>query len=403
MKITDYKRLIVERSNDFLHDNTSGIIVKTPDEIGQNVYGVYIGRLFNSTFTKEPFEEKVNLDTNKCLNSINKNIGNTSATSSNYIHLTMFSVYNLSMPRLIKGEKILIGMIDQDIKSIYIKPFCRDQIRNRPTDTLEMYVPASNNYDGNFLDDNDKYYLKLDSVNKNIRLHMSDAQGEVSKYDLIIDGNNGNISITDGSRSFTISTNNDEIFISNEAGSSIVIREDIIDMSCAKFYLKATESINIESPKMEAEIKDSTTLKTEKFTGEMTNVSTSGEKITEEYEKVTINTSNKREITCPKSIIDGLVSISDWLNANGGISFGGPTDRAPMPTVPQISSSGVATFAGAPSQMLAKWPPLMQLLTQIAIKLDTVGTNPLFPVPAPVIAPLITSLNSQIGSTAAKG
>jgi hypothetical protein len=35
--------------------------------------------------------------------------------------------------------------------------------------------------------------------------------------------------------------------------------------------------------------------------------------------------------------------------------------------------------------------------------LDTVGTNPLFPVPAPVIAPLITSLNSQIGSTAAKG
>lgn len=402
MKISDYKRLIVQRSNEFLNNDSVGIIVKTAEELKENRYGVYINRLMSGTYLKEPYEEKVKLDSSKCLNSVNKKIGDTEVTSSNFIVLSMFNVYNLSMPRLIKGERVSIGMIDQDIKSIYIRPFYRDQVKNRPTDTLEMYVPASGNYDGADMDDTNKYYLRMDSVSKTVRLHMSDGNNEVSQYDLIFDGTNGNISLTDGKRSITINTKNDEIFMVNENNSMISLRKDTIDISTGKFYLKAKDSITIESPKKEETIKDSYHIKTDKYEGEMKNYSIKGDKMVEEYDTVKIDNTKKRELTCPKTIVKGLVSVSDWINANGGISFGGPKDRAPMPTVPQISKSGNMTLSGPSSYMLTKLPPLLQVLTQIGIKLDTVGASPVVGAMPPTIAALVASMTSQLGAAKAK-
>lgn len=402
MKIADYKKLLVERSNEFINNDSIGIILKTAEELKENRYGVFIGRLMSGTYPKDPYEEKVKLDSNKCLNSINKKIGDDEVTSSNFIVLSMFSVYNLSMPRLIKGERVSIGMIDQDIKSIYIRPFYRDQIKYRPTDTLEMYVPASGNYDGADMDDTNKYYLRLDSVSKTIRLHMSDGNDEVAQYDLIFDGTNGNISLSDGKRNITMNTKNDEIFLVNEENSMITLRKDTIDITTGKFYLKAKDSITIESPKMEETIKDSISITTDKYTGKLKDYSIEGKKMAEKYETVKIDNTKKRELTCPKTIVKGLVSVSDWINANGGISFGGPKDSAPMPTVPQIDKKGNMVLSGPSSIMLVKLNPLLTLLTQIGIKLDLVGTNPKWPVTAPMIAPLIASNASQLGAVKAK-
>jgi len=403
MKITDYKKLLVERSNDFIKDNMTGIVVKTAEEIGQNVYGVYIGQLMYGTYYNDgPYEKDVSLDTNKCLNSINKKVGEKSVTASNYIHLTMFSVYNLSMPRLIKGENVLIGIIDQDIKSIYIKPFNRNQIKNRPTDTLEMFVPSSGKYEGEFLDDDNKYYVKLDSVAKTIRIHMSDSNGEVSKYDINIDGTNGNITLTDSVRTISLNTENDEIIMSNESGSTIAIRKEIIDMSCDKFYLKAKESINIECPKTEAKL-DNVQLTTETFKGDVDKLTLKGSKQEETYDKAIIKNSSKREITSPMTAVDGAMDISDNVNIRKAISFGAPKGQSPLPTNATIKSDGSAVFDPLLGMPVARAQPLVTLLTQIAMKLDLVGANPMFLVPAPVLSPMVASMSMQIPAPKIKG
>lgn len=59
-------------------------------------------------------------------------------------------------------------------------------------------------------------------------------------------------------------------------------------------------------------------------------------------------------------------------------------------------------LSGPSSIMLVKLNPLLTLLTQIGIKLDLVGANPKYPVPAPMIAPLIASNASQLGAVKAK-
>jgi len=404
MRISDFKKLKVERSSDFIKDDMCGIIVKTPEEIEKNVYGVYIGQLMYGTYTDQgPYEKDVDISSNKCLNSINKKIGDSAVKASNYIHLTMFSVYNISMPRLIKGENVLVGLIDQDIKSMYIKPFSRDQIRYRPTDTIENYVPASGKYDGDFLNDDNKYYSKLDSVSKTIRIHMSDANGEVSKYDITIDGTNGTISITDSIRSILLNTKDDEIVMSNEAGSTIALRKEIIDIKCEKFFLKATDSMTIECPKTEATL-DDIKQTTDTYNATVDKYTIEGTKMKETFDKAIIDNSNNRAITCPNTLYDGRVGVTGWVCANGGIAFGAPKNNDPLPVTPKVDSKGFANFDGSPAaMMLVKFPPLLQLLLQMAIKIDIMGTNPKFPVTAPVIAPMLASLQGQMFTKSVKG
>ena len=402
MILKDYKNLILERSNDFLRDNTGGTVVKLPDDIGKNVYGVFIPRMMMGIpIDNGPFENAVNLSNGKCLNSDDKKFGASSVISSNYILLTMDTIYNLSMPKLICGENVTIGVIDQDIKSIYIKPFCRDQILNRPDDVMEMYVPASGKYKGDELSDANTYYMRCDSQNKKIRIHMSKANGEVSTYDIIIDGDSGYMSMSDGDRSFIINTNNDELVMSNKAETVCAIRGDTIDYTCKKFYLNAKDEIKIQSPKYTAEIKDSITTTTKEYTGNHDKMTIKGDKIIEEYTEAKI-TNTSRDIKSDTTSYDGLVEVSGALNANGGMSFGAPPGMDPIVPNPQVSAQGMANFAGPAGLMLAKAPPLMSLLTIIAAQADAAGLAGKPPVP-PMASVAVAMLGSQISSVSVKG
>lgn len=400
MRLKDYKNLVLERSNDFIKDNSVGIIVKTAEEIGENRYGVHIPRLMMGTETKKgPFEEEVDIDTNKCLNSINKNVGETSVIASNYIHLTMFAVYNISMPKLICGEKVNIGVVDQDIKSMYIKPFSRDQIKHRPSDILEMYVPASGNHNGEDLSDDNKYYMRFDSESQLIRIHMSNANGEVSEYDIGLDGSNGAITLTDGTRSITLNTKSDEIFMVNEAESTVALRKDSIELLTGKLYVKADENIEIESPKMNAKI-DNVKLDIKELKGIIDNLKVEGKKLTENYTKTNI-TNTKRNITSPVTSMDGLLAVTGYV-CPGGIGFGSVPGKKPLPIDPQIDKNGFANFAGVTGSPLAKAPQLMQLLTVMATMLDSMAVAPVVPIPPAAIQTLST-LSSQIISPKVKG
>lgn len=399
MRISSYKNLVIERSNQFIKDNSVGIVVKTAEEIGENVYGIFIGRMMQGVYTQSgPLEEVVNIESNKCLNSVNRNIGQTSATSSNFIHLNMYAPYNLSMPRLILGERVLVGVIDQDIKSLYIKPFNRDKIKYRPSDILEMYVPASGNYDGEDLSDINKYYVRCDSVNKVIRIHMSNANGEVSQYDLVLDGTNGSASLTDGIRSFVINTANDEILMTNEAGSSITLRESAIDIVCANLYIRASEAISVESPRATLEITDVEQV-SDTFSGEIGSVSLVGDSYTEEFSSASL-TNDKREVHSAKILLEGVTTCTEPMSSSG-INFNGGSGRN-MPVDPNITGDGIASLSGPSSMALAKCPPLNQILTQMCVLIDAAGSAGPAILPPTAVAS-VSPMLGQLMSTSAKG
>lgn len=403
MRITDFKNLKVERSSDFIKDDMAGIIVKTPEEIGKNVYGVYIGQMFFGTFTDQgPYENKVDISSNRCLNSVNKTIGEDSVTSSNFIHLTMFNVYNMSMPRLIKGENVLVGLIDQDIKSIYIKPFNRNQIKYRPTDILETFVPASGTYNGDDLTDENKYFVKMDSVNKTIRIHMSNANGEIAKYDITIDGENGSLSLSDGVRNIVMNTQDDEIVLTNEAKSAIVLRKETIDINCEKFYLRATDSMEIECPNTKA-ILDTVNIESDTVNGKIDSLTLEGSEMKETYDKAIIDNSDKRNITCPTTVQDGHLTVTGYVCPNKGIGFKTKKGVDPNSTKPMVNSKGQANFAGTSGKMVVLGPPLIQLLTQMVTKIEAISKNPKFPVVAPVLTPIFQVAKKQMVSKNIKG
>lgn len=402
MKIKEYKNLVLDRSNDFLKDNTLGIVMKLPDDIKQNVYGIYIPRIMMGVVVKDgPFEKVQKLSSGKCFNSNNSIFGEDEIIYSNYILLTMDTIYNLSMPKLILGENVTIGIIDQDINSMYIKPFCRDQILNRPDDVMQMYVPSSGKYDGEDLTDKNTYYIKLDSQNKIIRLHMSNSNGEVSEYDLTINGSDGLLTMTDGKRSFIINTKNDEVTLSNEAKTIVALRGDTVDISCKKYLVNAEDSIEFTSKKFITTIDDKITFTTKEFEGALDTMKIKGDKLVEDYTKTEI-TNKTRKVTSNTTTVDGLMEVSDWLNANGGIGFGALPGKAPLPVNAQITGKGIANFAGAPGMPLVKGTPLLTLLTAIAAQADAAGSaGPAIVPPTASIA--VQTLGQMITSTTAKG
>lgn len=400
MKISDYKNLILTRSNDFISNNMTGTIVKTPDELTVNMYGVYIPRLVPAVDnSKGPFEEKIKIKTSKCLNEENVNIGDSEVIHSNYILLTMNMMYNMSMPKLIRGEQVDIGVIDKDIKSLYIKPVSRNQVKNRPIDVMEMYVPASGNYDGGDLTDNNKYFVRCDSENKFIRIHMSNANGEVSSYDITIDGGSGNMSLTDGNRSIIMNTNNDEIILSNEAGSTIALREDMIDITCEKLYINAKERMEINCPKTKATL-DDIELISKTTEAKIDSLEIKGKKIVEDYKNCEI-TNKKRSITSPTTYVDGLVTVTGYI-CPGGVGFGAPPNKKPLPTQPQITKQGMANFKGAGGLPLVKGQPLLNLLTVMCAQLDATSSAPVAVVP-PMSSTTLALVASSLVSTNVKG
>jgi len=398
MKITDYRKLVLERSNDFVKDGMVGVVLKTAEEIGKNVYGIYINRLMMGVKTiNGPYEEVVTLDENKCLNSVNKEIGDDKVVLSNFVHLTYHAAYNLSMPRLIKGEKVTLGVIDQDIKSIYIKPYSIDKIKQRPTDIVQMYVPASGAYNsGEDTTDENSYYVRCDSVNKTIKIHMSNKNGEISKYDILIDGNEGFCSLTDGLRTVSINTPSDEIFMTNEAGTIVSLKEDMIDMRCAKFYLKATDLINVECPTTELKL-DNITQTTEDYSADIKSITMTGDTIEKAFSTISVE-ADKYTGTISSTVFDGKMGVTEDFIVEKVIGFGGTAGKSVKPSDPQIKSDGTTKFAGAPSAALAKAQSVMNVLTAMAGVIDTKMP------PAPGVASaLVQSLGMMVPSKKAKG
>ena len=417
MRVTNFRTLTTERSNMFLATTMAGQIVKTSKDLDSPEVGVFVPKLLSVVDTsKGPVSKELPLKSTKIINedgyipATNKKI-----TISNYLQLPVKKLWNMSTPMLIAGEHVTLNMIDQDINSLSVDPYDIDEIKSRPVDTLDFYVPAFGDVAKAMqaaqgktmtLDGTNSYFLRLDSAGKRINLHMSSSNGETSDIDLTMDGAKGVASLTDGEREITIDKTSDSIYMKNKAKSTLTLIDKIIDMKCEEFYFEATTSAEFTSPDVTINY-DNITQTTDKYVGTVNSIDLTNK--TTKIKSDNVETVVKQEWNhkCPVNILDGLLTVTGWMNP-GGIGFGAAKGKAPDPKLPQISAKGEANFLGPTGDTLVKNMPLSSLLTTIATTLDrilivpAVNGVPTNPVPGEFTS-IVSSGTANMSTTKAKG
>ncbi len=402
MKVIDSKNLTVQRSIDYFKDNSIGTIVRLQTDGDDVTYGVHIPRLMMGIdINNGAFDKTVTVGTGKCLNKVNKKLGDGDIILSNYIDLTMDRLYNISLPKYILGETVTVGIIDQDICSLFIKPYSRDQIRFRPNDEIELFAPASGKFDGDPLTDDNRYFVRLDSLHQNLRIHTSDAQGEIAQYDIKFDGAEGNLQLTDGNRNIILTTDDDEIMMNTEGGTLVTLKDDLFDVKTGTIFMEATDSINIKSPKGVVEIDNLEDVYKKRVT-ECDSDSIKGKTSKSDFKTIDVD-ATKISVKSPTTMFDGLVTITGYVCA-GGIGFGAPPVMDPLPVNPAVDEKGCANFAGPTGVPLVKGPQLTGILSVFATAIDLALAKPPMSPPLPPIAvQSLTSVSGDLVTAVVKG
>jgi hypothetical protein len=378
---------------DYIPSEMYGKIV-TPMEIRnkQPYYGVYVSRFLMDVDTfKGPFEEKVDLkESKKCKNKLNKLIIDKNLVYSNYILLPVFNISNTKAGGFGLGEDVSVGIIEQDIKSLFIKPYNPfSQEYNRPKNDYTIYVPASGKYGESGLNDDNTYFLRFDSDNQVARLHTSAANGESTTWDMMFDGGMGAFRLTDGKRKILIDSGTDLIAIRTaDDKSTIAMRKGTINLLGDDFIFDAKKSMTFKSPKATVEI-DDIKWTSKNLEGTIDMVDLSGTDLSTEYTKGTTIFKTTWDMECITASWKGVVSHLGMLGIGAGMTFGAVPGGAPLPTSPSASMSGGSddqagtfkemNFDPIMGQTLMRFKPTFQAMVQIATTVDALAS--MFGVP----------------------
>lgn len=324
---------------------TLGIVAKTSKETGKNTVGIYIPRLMVAINNTNGAEEvNVKLSRRKLLNSEFKNLGKESVTTRNYIELSCFTIPNIGLPRYEKGEKVSVMFMDDDIKSMTFLPFGWNDLEKRQTDIAEFYVPAKENETDELTPDN-MYRVFLDSKNKKLIIFMSNANGEKSTYALMMDGENGSVSLSDANkRTFIINTEADSLEMKNEAGSFVKVEKTKIVLDAEDIEVNAQKSFTLTT-KQYKETSDSKEVKASKLEEIIDSVKRSGQKHTFDYQTLEEFASKKTGDYSSKIIYSSPLFSIDAPTTMTSLGFKTPKGLQKLPTSPGVDDMGSGTFA----------------------------------------------------------
>ncbi len=351
--------------------DTVGIVIK-PVENNKPVLGLYIPKLmlgydFGNNVKAEEFS--VNIKGNKCLNA-NKSFWNSSVMIKNYIQVRPFLNQNQSMPLYTKGDKVIVTVVDNDIKTLAFLPYSINRLGQRSVDVLQMAVPA-NPKENTALDEDNTYFFKMDSKAKVIILSTSKKNGEACAQTVGMDAENGQITITDNQqRSWLLDTQKDSI-TTKTSGTTVEQNADVINMNCDTMNIKAETKITVKADTMEIEC---------------STINSKGSDVTCEYDNFQQtsdsgkwNVENEEHTGTSMEINESTYhSVADLIGLNGQVIFPEfvigqvPDINSPVQPVNGISGSGGKMTlqtdpAGVP---VAKFPQLMACLAQIASAAD---------------------------------
>lgn len=380
---------------------TIGIVVKTAEDLGYPALGVMVPKFMSGYEFTSNIDIKKDItapvSNKKCINE-EKSFIDSNVIIKNYLIVRPMLNQNQSMPIYNVGDKVIVKMIDNDIKTLYFLPYSINRLGQRAVDTYLIAIP-SNQKDNTALTDQNTYYIKLDSIEQKITISSSKENGEVCAQALEFDSKNGIITITDDikkqERVFLIDTKND-IVVTKTSGSTIKQSGDTIDILADVININGETSVNIKTETLNIG-SDTINSKANDTTYEYRNFKQSS---TDGKWEVRSESHNGTSVSFKGSTFH--VNIPT-IGLNGQVVFPnfviGAIPNINIPTPPLSGTSGPKNSmilqtdpAGMP---LAKAAPVIGAISALAVLIDT----KLLPIPPGAAVQTVSSLLSQIPST----
>lgn len=245
--------------------DTIGIVVKTAEEMGGPKLGLYIPKFmlgYSMSNGEKAKDSPAKLKSDKCINDSSfGTFWKKEIVVKNYITVYPYLNQNQSMPKYVVGDKVIVRMIDNDLKTLAFLPYSIDRLGQRATDTCEFSVPANPKENTAITEDN-VYFFKMDSGKKVIIISTSDKNGESSPQTISFDGENGQIVITDNKDRFWIMDTKEDSVVTKTSASTITQKGGDITMDGDVITLKAkdktiidTDVLSLKSSTLEQESK----------------------------------------------------------------------------------------------------------------------------------------------------
>lgn len=375
MRIVDTKLNVVGLGSDS-NKETIGIVFKTSKDLNNRpLLGLIIPKFMIGYEFKDgqkASDISVPITGSKCVNeTTTSKFWSSSVIIKNYILVRPYLNQNQSMPNYVVGDKVIVTIIDNDIKTLAFLPYTINRLGQRSTDKCMFSVPA-NPKENTALSEDNTYFIKLDSDSKVIILSTSKKNGETCAQVIGMDAENGQIAISDNEdRSWILDTKNDSI-TSKTSGTTIEQTGNVINIKADTINIEGETAINIKTSKL-VEESDTTEAKSSNVTYEFDNFkqsSNSGKYEIQQEEHSGMSMSIKESTyhnNTPLIGLNGQVVFPNFVI--GAI----PNINAPVPPVNGMSGpSGAMLLQTDPAGMpLAKFPQLVPPLIDMSTKIDT--------------------------------
>ena len=251
MRIVDNRTLDIEYSLNPTEDSI-GIVIGTREETEKNTLKLYIPRFMQGICVKEGEckEETATINKTKLLNSVNKNIGSSSIKLKNYIEVPPFLIPGVNPPRYVKGERVIVKFMDEDIKTPIYFPFQLHDVGMRKEDIIRYFVPSKENVDDPIVDEN-SYFIELNSKDKFVRLFTSNKNEEKCPFTFNINTKDGIVTFKDDTekRCFEWNYDEDKLYWGTDSGIEFEFKEQAARLVCETLEINASESIKMETSK----------------------------------------------------------------------------------------------------------------------------------------------------------
>lgn len=378
--------------------DTIGIVFKLPKDTGvADKLGVIIPKFMSGYEYKagdKATDKSITVKNDKCVNAKGtKSFLSGSMTMKNYVEVRPLLNQNQSMANYVIGDKVLIQIIDNDIKTMAFLPYSINRLGQRDVDVYRVCIPANSETNVALTEDN-TYYLLLDSDKQQLVLSTSKKNKESCAQTLEFDSKQGLITLSDnGDRKITLDTKNDEV-VMQTSGSSVKMTGDKTVISADSIELNGESSVKI---------------KTDTLTVEADTIKSKGSDVEYEYDNFKQTTQEAK------------FKIDTENHEGNSVAFKGSTFHVDIPviglngcvvfpsfkigSIPNINVSVPPTsgMSGPDGSMLlqtdpsatplAKYPQLMSILTAIAAAADA------YPSGGGSASAAVASLGSTMMST----
>lgn len=223
-----YTLKMAEYTAGYIH----GMVIKTQDQLADDhLVGLYIPKIMGLIDASDGFSEQAEpIDTSIFANKAEyKPTLPTEVVSINYLKIRPMGFNNFLQPVIALGESAHVIFIDGDFKEPRYLYSHNNEVK-RATDEITLFV-----YGKMDTDDIPKDYYKahLNSRTKKINIHMSAENGEVTTYDVLIDGQVGEITAFDGHGNIVgINTNKKLIWARNVSDTELQLSDTFIHAKC---------------------------------------------------------------------------------------------------------------------------------------------------------------------------